>query len=125
MKIFNQELTKELNDVDLNNGYLISGLVKFSGDLKHNILPEGNKTMVGNIVTVEDEIYIYIPYTGDELVENLRSRRSAECFKFINRGILWYEKLTETQKSELNEWYTKWLDVTETKIIPEKPEWLI
>lgn len=54
----------------------------------------------------------------------LRARRNTECFPIINRGALWFNLLTEEEKSELNTWYHAWLDVTKTKIIPEKPAWL-
>lgn len=59
-----------------------------------------------------------------EKLDGLRTRREAECFTFINRGKLWYDKLTETQLNELNTWYHEWLDVTETLVIPTKPDWL-
>lgn len=58
-------------------------------------------------------------------VAKLRIKREEECFPYINRGTLWYERLTAEQRAELNDWYEAWLDVTETKVIPEKPEWLI
>lgn len=54
----------------------------------------------------------------------LRSRREYECFRYINRGNAWYDLLTEQQKIELKEWYQAWLNVTDTKVIPEKPSWL-
>ncbi len=54
----------------------------------------------------------------------LRHRRERECFSVINRGALWYERLTEEKKVELGQWYDAWLDITETKIVPEKPIWL-
>lgn len=59
-------------------------------------------------------------------IENkmLRKQREEECFPYINRGVLWYVKLNNEQKAELSVWYESWLDVTETKVIPEKPEWL-
>ena len=56
---------------------------------------------------------------------NLRAQREKLCFSYINRGSLWYNRLTEEQKEELNIWYQAWLDVTETKAIPEQPVWLI
>lgn len=58
-------------------------------------------------------------------LNELRYQREVACFPYINRGYLWYNKLTDEQKSELDTWYQAWLDVTETKVIPEKPEWLI
>ena len=62
--------------------------------------------------------------TEDEILADLRNRRQYECFEFINRGVLWYNTLTEEQRLELDAWYKAWLDVTETRIIPEKPIWL-
>ena len=56
--------------------------------------------------------------------ETLRQRRQTECFSFVNRGQLWYATLSIKQLAELTTWYTSWLKVTETKTIPEKPEWL-
>lgn len=55
---------------------------------------------------------------------SLRSQREKVCFPYINRGDLWYSKLTDVQNEELGAWYQAWLDVTETKVVPEKPEWL-
>ena len=60
----------------------------------------------------------------EKQLQILRQRRKDECFKIINRGILWYDCLTIEQKAELNCWYHAWLNVTETKIIPPKPTWL-
>lgn len=59
-------------------------------------------------------------------IENkmLRKQREEVCFPYVNRGVLWYVKLNDEQKAELTEWYESWLDVTETKVIPEKPKWL-
>lgn len=54
----------------------------------------------------------------------IRQNRERECFSYINRGALWYSKLTDEQKAELETWYQEWLDAPETMVIPEKPEWL-
>lgn len=54
----------------------------------------------------------------------LRARRNIECFPIINRGQLWYTTLTQEQLTELNEWYRAWLDVTDTKVVPERPDFL-
>ena len=74
--------------------------------------------------------YVVVSMTeGEEIippltVDDLRLLRSEQCFPYINRGQLWYERLTTDQRYELAGWYEAWLDVTETKFIPEKPEWL-
>lgn len=62
---------------------------------------------------------------NEHVAEELRYQREKSCFPYVNRGYLWYNKLTEEQKSELDTWYQAWLDVTETKIIPNSPDWLI
>lgn len=59
----------------------------------------------------------------DELLK-LRDMREKECFSVINRGKLWYNCLADWQVIELRDWYFAWLDVTETRHIPIKPEWL-
>lgn len=58
------------------------------------------------------------------LEESLRKKRCEECFTIINRGKLWYERLTSEQIGELKEWYQAWLDVTKTLVIPVAPNWL-
>lgn len=74
----------------------------------------------------DDNIYVRIEQIPEaEVLQQYRSRRERECFPYINRGDLWYGKLTEEQKSELDAWYTAWLDVTKTRAIPIKPEWLV
>lgn len=74
----------------------------------------------------------------DEILELLRLRRENECFPIINRGILWYNLLTDEQRLELDKWYKEWLDITDTyknayeqnpeidieTIIPIRPTWL-
>lgn len=56
--------------------------------------------------------------------EALRQIREEECYAIINRGILWYNTLTEEQKTELLSWYDEWKDVTETFVKPKRPEWI-
>ena len=68
-----------------------------------------------------------IIWKSDEeiLLDEIRSRREDECFRYINRGKLWYELLDINQLDELKQWYVKWLNVTETLQVPDKPMWLI
>jgi hypothetical protein len=61
---------------------------------------------------------------NEYLVDKLRSQREKKCFPIINRGALWYNHLSGQQRAELNAWYQAWLNVTETKVEPETPEWL-
>lgn len=64
------------------------------------------------------------PLTDEEQLEYLRHIREIECFTYINRGQLWYTSLSAEQYDQLQIWYTDWLDVTETRVIPQKPIWL-
>ena len=61
----------------------------------------------------------------NELNELRRNREIA--FKTIDKYqlVLYYNELTEVQKQELEQYRMKWLNVTETKIIPTKPNWMI
>ena len=65
------------------------------------------------------------PVVEAKLLKELRRKREEECFSVINRGALWYNSLTQQELQELQDWYNKWLQVTETKTIPDKPRWLV
>jgi hypothetical protein len=69
-----------------------------------------------------------VPYTEQELKEikinELKDKREIECFSVINRGILWYNKLDSEKIEQLEKWYNDWLNITETLIVPTKPDWL-
>ena len=75
-----------------------------------------------------EDIFVYIPYTEEELcaraADVLRARRAAECFPVVNRGALWYDKLTAEQLAELSAWYESWLDAPATGEAPDEPAWL-
>lgn len=78
--------------------------------------PFSYKIENGKFIKIKDET---------ELRANaIRTRRERECFPIINRGALWYEKLTEEQKTELSAWYEAWLDAPETGTAPTAPVWL-
>ena len=76
------------------------------------------KVIDGKVVAVEHEV------SEEELLQAFRQKREIECFTIINRGKLWYDKLTKEQLNELQIWYEDWLNVTETKDIPKKPIWI-
>jgi len=61
---------------------------------------------------------------NDQRVVEIRRHREEICFPVINRGEAWYRTLSDKQKEELQDWYQKWLDATETLIEPEMPTWL-
>lgn len=149
MKVYDKDKTKILTEYDLEKGYLKEDFI-----INHNKAIQERKEVGHEEIIAEYEnggksvrwvvdipytppqpardekenIYIYIPYTKEEILENtkynLRDLRERECFSIINRGSLWYATLTDEQVEELNVWYNKWLDVTETLEVPEKPKWL-
>lgn len=65
-----------------------------------------------------------IPYDEETCLAVARRERENVCFPIINRGELWYKRLTEEEIQELDEWYQAWLDITVTFSVPEMPEWL-
>ena len=71
-----------------------------------------------------ENIQVYHPYTYEEYVEYLRRERERICFPVINRGAAWYARLTPEQNAELQAWYEAWLNVTETLVKPETPDWI-
>ena len=83
----------------------------------------GSYYLSGNALVKNDVMQMEIE-TRRELTY-LRAQREKACFPYVNRGSLWYNKLTNEQKEELDTWYQAWLDVTETRTIPETPEWLV
>lgn len=56
--------------------------------------------------------------------KHLRELRAKVCFPVINRGKLWYDRLTPLQLGELKSWYQEWLDAPSTLVYPEAPSWL-
>lgn len=61
---------------------------------------------------------------GTDPVVLIRERRVKECFSVINRGKLWYDRLTYEQLADLKRWYQEWLDAPETLMTPVYPTWL-
>lgn len=59
----------------------------------------------------------------EERKEVIRALRFS-CFEIVNRGGLWYDRLSLAEKDELLLWYQEWLDAPETGVVPEKPQWL-
>ena len=67
----------------------------------------------------------YNDFLNMEKLMDLRNRREAECFSFINRSDQFYwNQFTLEQKEEARQWYVDWLKVTDTLKPPSKPRWL-
>lgn len=151
MRIFNEDKTKELDykNIYLKKGKLIDDKLVTHIEQQDFIEEQGHYETIKEyanggkdvewVVDVkgqeykpahdeEEQILVYIPYTEEELekiwLEDIRFKREQECFSVINRGELWYKHLTNEQKEELEAWYISWLNVTDTKVVPEKPKWI-
>ena len=55
----------------------------------------------------------------------LRDRRQVECFQYYNRRFMKSIENDAMKMAELEVWYTAWLNVTDTFIVPVKPAWLV
>ncbi len=167
MKVYNEEKTQELFNVDEEHGYLrpdrllkehhegiAEKVIKTAEEVKDELIAEGKEVLkyedgtyretvarydnggkdvktvmpvIEPAVPAKDEyedIKVYHPYTDEEYIAYLRRERERICFPVINRGAAWYSRLTPEQTEELQAWYQAWLDVTETKVKPQTPEWI-
>lgn len=128
---------KDIADNIVENG----GEIITVGDITYKVsvvYPNGGKD-VEEIAPIEykpakeawdeyEDVLVYTPFTEEELrehkIQELRYRRQSECFSVINRGQLWYDKLTAEQRTELSVWYEAWLDAPQTMVAPELLPWL-
>lgn len=119
----------KLDDNGYIQDYALIGIIPDSQEF--DIIPkdiEDFKENYHSYKIIDGTFHKDIDYAVEIQLENqkdiLRSRREKECFSYINRGSLWYNKLNEEQKNELQTWYDEWLNITDTFTIPTKPEWL-
>lgn len=54
----------------------------------------------------------------------IQEERKYRCFPVINRGQLWYDKLTIDELETVKVWYQQWLDAPNTLVIPETPSFI-
>ena len=99
---------------------------KFCNDNNYRIVIVGEDEN-GTIYQIQDQPQM----TNEEILQELREQREVECFAIINQNFIingqsktWFDTLTDEQKVDAEQWVQAWRDVTETKIIPEKPSWL-
>ena len=126
-------------NVILENGYftgMACKIGKFENGVDVYNLPNETDTIKQRAYKLENGQWVFDETKYQELlkeqttiddkivIEELRQQREVECFSIINRGQLWYSTLTEEKLTELQTWYNAWLDITETKFVPEKPSWI-
>lgn len=108
-----------LADEDFNGSFVETNL--FVEDVTDQGLADYRHKYINGTIVKLDDSEVVIP---EEYKNLLRNEREHECFRYVNRGSAWYNTLSEKQREELNVWYKKWLDVTETLRTPERPDWL-
>ena len=114
----NKYLTCFCIDADLENGIEVAD----PDDLESFIDTfRAYKYEDGNLLLDEQKLQ---SVNDARISDELRFKREKACFSVINRGELWYSRLTADQKKELDAWYQAWLDVTDTKVLPDIPMWL-
>ena len=114
----NKYLTCFCIDAELENGIEVAepdDLESFIDTFSAYKYEDGNLILDEQKLQSVNDIYI---------ADELRFKREKVCFPIINRGELWYSRLTADQKKELDAWYQAWLDVTNTKVLPDMPAWL-
>lgn len=89
---------------------------------KHPYLTSGACYYINNELIYKESEHEALQLQNQQ--EKIRKMRQDECFPYINRGQLWYAKLTEKQLQELSQWYELWLNAPTTLNIPPKPKWL-
>lgn len=75
-------------------------------------------------IKTQDTVHLNNMEDKQQKFVELREERERVCFSIVNRGQVWYDDLTNKQRSELKDWYRAWLDVTKTLKSPPMPEWL-
>lgn len=97
-------------------------------DIPDSIVPDDFEENAFYYRYIDGELIINEEYKAEreqeQKVWEIRNKRDEICFPVINRGEAWYRTLSDKQKEELQDWYQKWLDATETLTEPEPPEWL-
>lgn len=62
-------------------------------------------------------------YEKEQYKKELRRRRENECFAIVDRAA-WFYGLSDERKAEVLAWREAWLNVTDTLMVPEKPNWI-
>lgn len=115
----NKYLTCFCIDAELENGIEVSDpddIESFIDTFK------AYKYEDGNLILDEQKLQ---SVNDTRISDELRFKREKACFPIVNRGEIWYGRLSAEQKEELCTWYQAWLDVTETKVVPAAPKWLM
>lgn len=124
-RIYTSALTENIkNQLITENTELDFAEIEEEEYRKTCIIPDGKAWFYSAENGLELKDYKEPQPSEEEQLNQLRALREDICFPIINRSQLWYNRLTDEQKVELNTWYDAWLKVTETKIVPEKPAWL-
>jgi hypothetical protein len=114
-------ITEDLS-IDLN----IAEQDEYMYDYEEYILPILDRSNLEEYINENYDILIDFAKQHDDklFIDTLRSERSL-AFETIDRYqlALVFETLTDIQKEELKKYREDWLNVTKTRIVPEKLSW--
>ena len=57
------------------------------------------------------------------IINELRHSREKKCFAIANRNFF-FNEATIAEMAEINNWYTAWLNVTDTLVVPIVPHYI-
>ena len=91
-------------------------------DCEHDFIQRGCYMLIDGVVVLDTKKLD--GQIAAERAAEIRARREVECFSIVNRGGLWYDRLSPEQRAELDAWYQAWLDAPQTSVVPDAPVWL-
>jgi hypothetical protein len=54
---------------------------------------------------------LYNDHINSKKMDYIRKKRVFECFRIVNRGQMWHNNLTQSQRDEVQAWYNAWLEL--------------
>ena len=110
-----------INNKTSNTAYIPSQAIR-DRDFNSNEWREATDEEIEQIKTKEMPIEL----SESELNKsNLRQRREVECFAVLQRSEFFFCEATGQDKLELKAWYTAWLNVTTTLVVPVVPQYIV
>lgn len=110
-------------------GYTYRGFFEGGVEVPDDYINDNNQDKIGYLIyngkdspPIFDELK-YIEDQKNQEIDALRRRRENECFEICDRAV-WYDTLTDAQKTDVRTWRQAWLEVTDTLIVPKQPHWL-
>lgn len=112
------DVNKYVYEFDTDKWYIKNGDIYIDSDAPSIDVDKSD------LVIRNDKFFNFVVCDENFIKSYYRKIRAKYCFPIINRGRLWYERLSYSQESQLREWYDDWLRITDTYKVPDCPEWI-